>query len=173
MNLQDTGRRVRLSGLHVWADVLSENRKSVPGVPAIAEEHEAHGRERPRADHPIVDLARDHRAGEPVEPHVARMGELLRSRHRLKSISGDRQLHSCAVAPVVAHQAQKQATQERDLSTLAPLRALRARTPVAAWARRAVGEGVRSCPRAGCGRSTSPGSPSVKWRCPGLAALDE
>jgi hypothetical protein len=25
-------------------------------------------------------------------------------------------------------------------------------------ARRAVGEGVRSCPRAGCGRSTSPGS---------------
>src|SRR6267154_2675881 len=37
--------------------------------------------------------------------------------------------------------------------TLAPLRALRARTPVPAWARRVVGEGVRSCPRAGCGKS--------------------
>jgi putative DNA-invertase from lambdoid prophage Rac len=34
----------------------------------------------------------------------------------------------------------------------APLRALRARTPMPAWARRAVGEGVSSCPRAGCGR---------------------
>src|SRR5229473_8560707 len=32
-------------------------------------------------------------------------------------------------APVVAHQAQGQATQGRDLSTLASLRALRARTP--------------------------------------------
>ena len=74
----------------------------------------------------------------------------------IKSVSGDRQLHRCAVAPVVAHQAQNQATQGRDLSTLAPLRALRARTPVPAWARRAVGEGVRSCPRAGCGRSARP-----------------
>ena len=37
----------------------------------------------------------------------------------------------------------------RDLSTLAPLWALRARTPNRAWARRAVGEGVKSCPRAG------------------------
>jgi hypothetical protein len=53
----------------------------------------------------------------------------------------DRQLHRCAVAPVVAHQAQGQATQGRDLSTLAPLWALRARTPNRAWARRAVGEG--------------------------------
>ena len=55
---------------------------------------------------------------------------------------------------------QKQATQGRELSTLAPLRALQARTPVPAWARRAVGEGVSSCPRAGCGRSTSRGSMS-------------
>ena len=35
-------------------------------------------------------------------------------------------------------------------------RALRARTPNRAWARHAVGEGVRSCPRAGCGRSACP-----------------
>jgi hypothetical protein len=40
-----------------------------------------------------------------------------------------RQLRSYAVAPVVALQAQGQATQGRDLSTLAPLRVLRARTP--------------------------------------------
>ena len=44
----------------------------------------------------------------------------------------------------------------QQLSTLAPLRALRARTPESAWARRAVDEGVRSCPRAGCGRSACP-----------------
>src|SRR6266478_3491094 len=140
------------------ADVLSENRKGVSGVPAIEEEHQAHGRECPCADCPSGDLARDHRVGEEVEPHVTRMGELLRSRHRHQGVPGDRQLHRCAVAPVVALQAQGQATQGRSLSTLAPLRALRARTPVPAWARRAVGEGVKSCPRAGCGRSTSPGS---------------
>ena len=44
----------------------------------------------------------------------------------------------------------------RDVSTLAPLRVLRARAPVPAWARRAVGEGVKSCPRAGCGKSSCP-----------------
>jgi len=54
--------------------------------------------------------------------------------------------HGGADAPVVAHQAQNHATQGRDLSTLAPLRAFRARTPEQAWAQRAVGEGVMSCP---------------------------
>src|SRR5450756_53945 len=101
-------------------------------------------------------MARNHKAGGYVEPHAARMGELLRSRYRQQSVSGARLLRSNAVASVVAHQAQGQATQGRDLSTLAPLRALRARTPVPAWARRAVGEGVRSCPRAGCGRAACP-----------------
>ena len=44
----------------------------------------------------------------------------------------------------------------RELSTLAPLRALRARPSDYGWARPAVGEGVRSCPRAGCGKSACP-----------------
>jgi len=97
--------------------------------------------------------ARHHRAGGEVEPHAARMGELLQCRHRHQSVSGDRQLHRCVVAPVVTHQAQGQATQGRDLFTLA---VFRARTPNRAWPRPAVGEGVRSCPRAGCGRSACP-----------------
>src|SRR5262249_28465454 len=101
-------------------------------------------------------MARDHRAGGQVEPHAARMGELLPSRHRHQGVPGDRQLHRGAVTPVVAHQAQGQAKQGRDLSTLAPLRALRARTPDRARARYAVGEGVRSCPRAGCGSAACP-----------------
>ena len=42
------------------------------------------------------------------------------------------------------------------LSTLASLRALRSRAPDCAWSRRVVDEGVRSCPRAGCGRSACP-----------------
>jgi hypothetical protein len=51
--------------------------------------------------------------------------------------------------PVMARHARNRAsrqvqatTQGRDLSTFAPLRALRARAPVPAWARRVVGEGV-------------------------------
>ena len=85
------------------------------------------GGNHPRADSPNRDMARHHRAGEQVEPHAARLGELLQCRHRHQSVPGARQLHRCAVAPVVAHQAQGQATQGRDLSTLAPLWALRAR----------------------------------------------
>src|SRR5260370_13393565 len=84
------------------------------------------------------------------------MGEVLPGRERKQSVSGTRQLHSDAVAPVVAGQAQNQASQGRDLSTPASLRALRARTPEQAWARRAVGEGVKFCPRAGCGKSACP-----------------
>src|SRR5215472_5678647 len=53
-------------------------------------------------------------------------------------------------------QAQSQATQGRGLSTLAPLRALRARTSEPAWPQRAVGEGVKSCPRAGWRKSACP-----------------
>jgi hypothetical protein len=87
----------------------------------------------------------------PFLPPPAKKG-----RPRRWSISGARQLHRCAVASVVALQAQGQATQGRDLSTLAPLRALRARTSDPAWARRVVGEGVKSCPRAGCGSSACP-----------------
>jgi len=37
-------------------------------------------------------------------------------------------------------------SQGRELSTLASLRALWARPPEQAWARRAVGEGVKFCP---------------------------
>ena len=99
-----------------------------------------------------------------VEPRVARLGELLPSRHRQPSIPGTRQLHRTAVAPVVAYQVSSQATQGRDLSTLAPVRALRARPTDCTRARRAVGEGVRSCPRAGCVRCCTSGSMRGMWK---------
>jgi hypothetical protein len=98
------------------------------------------------------------------KPCASWMGELLPSRHHHQSVPDARQLHSSAGTPVVALQAQCQATQGRDLSTLAPLRVLWARTPDRARARRAVGEGVKSCPRAGCGRSARPGSTSGMWK---------
>src|ERR1700739_4340659 len=101
-------------------------------------------------------MARKHKAGGQGEPHAARMGELLPSRHRQQGVSGTRQLRSDAVAPVVAVQAQNQASQGRDLSTPAPIRVLWTRTSEQAWTRRAVGEGVKFCPRAGCGKSASP-----------------
>jgi RNA-directed DNA polymerase len=130
--------------------------KAYLGYRPAKEEHQAHGGNDPCADRPNRNMAGDHRVGGQVESHVAWMGELLPSRNRHQSVSGDRQLHRCAVAPVVAYQAQSQGLQGRDLSTSPPLRALRARTPDRAWARHAVGEGVRSCPRAGCGRAACP-----------------
>jgi len=64
-----------------------------------------------------------------------------------------RALDNYAVAAV---KTQGQTTPGRDLSTLAPLRALRARTSDPAGPGPVVGEGVMSCPRAGCGRSACP-----------------
>ena len=61
--------------------------------------------EHSRADCSIGDLARDHRDGAEVEPYAAWMGQLLPGRHIQPRISGPRQLHSRAVAPVVALQA--------------------------------------------------------------------
>jgi hypothetical protein len=52
--------------------------------------------------------------------------------------------------------AQGRATPRRELSPLAPLRAPRARTLDPTWPRSVVGEGVMSCPRAGCGKSARP-----------------
>ena len=155
-HLQSAGGRVRLPGLHVRADVFGEDRPSPYRLPAVKEKHSARGRESPRADRAIMHMARDHDAGGQSEPHAARMGELLLGRRFQQGVSGARCLRGDAVAPVVALQAQRQATQGRELSTLAPLRALRARASDPAWARRAVDEGVRSCPRAGCGKSARP-----------------
>src|SRR6266567_7387431 len=92
------------------------------------------------------------------------MGELLLSRHRHSGVSRARQLRRCAVAPVVALQAQDQTKQGRQLSTPAPLRDLRARASDPAWARRAVGEGVMSCPRAGCREIRMSGSMRGMWK---------
>ena len=118
------------------------------GSATVKEEHPAHGRNRPRADRPSAYLARDHRARRQVEPRAPRVGQLLQRRLHQQGVSRARHIHGCAVAPVVAVQAQGQATQARELSTLAPLRVLRARTSDPARPRPVVGEGVRSCPRA-------------------------
>src|SRR6516225_4396107 len=84
------------------------------------------------------------------------MGQLLQCWHHHQSVSRARQLHCRAVTPVAPIQAQSQTTQGRELSTLAPVRALPARTADTAWTRPVVGEGVMSCPRAGCGKSACP-----------------
>ena len=94
--------------------------------------------------------------GGQVESHAARLGELLPSRHGQQRLPGDRQLHRCAVAPVVADQVQETPTTGRGLSTLDPLRPTRARATDLAGTQPLVGEGVKSCPRAGCGRSARP-----------------
>jgi hypothetical protein len=110
----------------------------------------------PCAHRPEDGMAGDHGDGGQVEPHAAWLGELLPGRNGQRRIPGARQLHRTAVAPVVAQQVQGQEEQGWDLSTLTPLRALRARATDRAGARRGVGEGVMSCPRAGCGRSACP-----------------
>ena len=86
-HLQSAGRRVRLSGIYVRANVFGEDRPSSYRLPAVKEKHSARGREGPRADRPIGHMARDHNAGGQSEPHAARMGELLRGRNRQQGVS--------------------------------------------------------------------------------------
>jgi hypothetical protein len=74
--------------------------------------------ENPCADRTVEKLARNHRAGGQVEQRLTRLGELLCGRHSPESVPGSRQLRSDAVAPLVALQAQSQAAQGRDLSTI-------------------------------------------------------
>ena len=79
-HLQSAGRRVRLSGIHVRANVFGEDRPGPYRLPAVSKKSiQRAGRESPRADRPIGYMTRDHNAGEQSEPHAARMGELLRS----------------------------------------------------------------------------------------------
>jgi hypothetical protein len=58
----------------------------------------------------------------------------------------------------------REGTIEGPLEPVAPLRDLRARASDPAWARRAVGEGVRSCPRAGCREIRMSGSMRGIWK---------
>jgi hypothetical protein len=113
-DLLGTGRSVRLPVIH-RANVFGEDRPSSYRLPAVKEKHSARGRESPRADQPIGNMARDHNAGKQSEPHAARMGELLLGRRFQQCVSGARCLRGDAVAPVVALQAQRQAMQGREL----------------------------------------------------------
>ena len=104
----------------------------------------------------LVILCKRGKAEDALQQMQGIMGKLLQCRECQSCLSCARQLHGDAVATVVANQAQGQATQGRDISTLASLRALRSRTPERARTQRGVGVGVKSCPRAGCGKSARP-----------------
>ena len=54
--------------------LFGEDRRGPYRLPAVKEKHSARGRESPRADRPIGNMARDHNAGGQSEPHAARMG---------------------------------------------------------------------------------------------------
>jgi RNA-directed DNA polymerase len=61
--VQGAGRRVRLLGLHVRTNVLSDDGPSPLGSAPLKEEYQAHGREGPCADRPVADMARNHNDG--------------------------------------------------------------------------------------------------------------
>jgi CubicO group peptidase (beta-lactamase class C family) len=73
-------RQFALLGLHgqcICVDPRSNDWQGPAGLPAVKEEHQAHGRKSPCADQPSGYLAGDHKAGGSVEPGAPRMGQLL------------------------------------------------------------------------------------------------
>jgi len=105
----------------------ADERQALHRHAAVQEEHPARCRRDARADGSPHDVARHHRGGGEVEPHVTGLGELLQCGDLQVRLSCARWLHRCAVAPVVTHQTQDALSQGRDLSTLAPIRVLWAR----------------------------------------------
>jgi hypothetical protein len=84
------------------------------------------------------------------EPNMEHLASAIERHARDRGQRAGYHLGAIGLVSALALQAQGQVTQGCGLSTLAPFRALQARTPTPAWARRAVGEGVKSCPRDGC-----------------------
>jgi RNA-directed DNA polymerase len=109
----------------------------------------------PCTDRPNEDRARNHKAGGHGEPHAARMGELLPS----GTVSKAYRAFDSYTAMWLRRWLQfKHKTRRRKGGTY-PLSHLYGHfglVRLPAWARRAVGEGVKFCPRAGCGKSACP-----------------
>ena len=98
--LQGTGRDVRLSGIHLWPDILCTNWKGQHRLPTIKEEYQTGCGEHPHAHRPTDNMAGCHSAGGQDQPGATRVGQLLFGRNHKQSVSGDRQLHSGAAASV-------------------------------------------------------------------------
>src|ERR1700674_4859811 len=97
-DLQGPGRGVRLLGLHVRTNVLSNDGASPLGIATVKEEHQAHGRKGPCADRPSAKLARDHKAGRRTEPRVSRVGQLLQCWLIIPSLSRSITTQRCGCA---------------------------------------------------------------------------
>ena len=101
------------------------------GIPAIKGEQQAHGRATStRSPTERGQLARNREAGGQGEPHAARMGELLPSRHpaasRIGHSTANTAMAACAevVRKVERQRLRGGLASGGDLSTLAPLPAL-------------------------------------------------
>lgn len=136
--------------------VMEINRQSLLGLRTVEEECASYGRTEQRMHSPSYNVAPYRLDSAAVEPNAAGPGQLLLFGSGQQGVSGSRRPCYPSAASVALQEAQGR--QRRYLPVLgrAPVSRTGARSSADAHAEASVGEGMMSCPRAGCRKSARP-----------------
>lgn len=150
------GRELRVSGIHHRAVLLAEDGEGLPWDQAVDEDDRAGVWRDQRADETTMGVHRQRGTSGENQPQARRLVELLPTRTGEQSLSSRGPTHGPKAATVVAQEAQGAGTGNDTLPGCIPVPEAELDSARSANAQLRVGESVRSCPKAGCGKIARP-----------------